>query len=172
MSLCLQVQALGADMSMLQNCSTVLTLGTLTEQTRAVVQLYFELVQASEASAALSALLAPEMVWDVPHNSLVIPWSGPAQSREQVVDFIHQHRRRANPQCIVVNPVMAEGCHAMVTGELETRLIATGELMRVDFAFRFTVLAGQITHIKVYESTCPVPEPVQVPRRLLDRSVH
>lgn len=169
-----QVQILfaGVAMSMLQNCPTVLSMGTLTEQTRAVVQLYFELVQSSEASAALAALLAPEMVWDVPHNSLVIPWSGPAQQREQVADFIQQHRRRATPQRILVKPVMAEGCHAMATGELETRVHATGELMRVDFAFHFTVLAGQITQIKVYESTRPVPEAVVVPRHMLGRSVH
>lgn len=159
-------------MSILQNCPTVLSMGTLTEQTRAVVQLYFELVQACEASEALAALLAPEMVWDVPNNSLVIPWSGPAHRREQVADFITQHRRRATPRRITVNPVLAEGCHAMATGELETRLNANGELMRVDFAFHFTVLAGQITQIKVYESTYPVPEPVTVPRRLLGRSVH
>ena len=72
-------------MSNLQNCPTVLLMGTLTEQTRAIVQLYFEQVkagEAGEADAGLAALLAPEIVWDIPHNSLVISWSGPARRRE------------------------------------------------------------------------------------------
>ncbi len=159
-------------MSNLQNCPTILLMGTLTEQTRAIVQLYFEQVKAGEADAGLAALLAPEIVWDIPHNSLVIPWSGPARRREQVADFITQHRRRATPQRFAVKQVLAEGCHAIATGELETRLNANDELMRVDFAFHFTVLAGQITQIKVYESTYPVPEQATVPRRMLGRSVH
>lgn len=147
-------------------------MGTLTEQTRAVVQLYFERVKAGAVGETFMALLAPEIVCDIPHNSLVIPWSGPAQQREQVADFISQHRRRATPRRFTVNQVLAEGCHAIATGELETRLNANNELMRVDFAFHFTVLAGQITQIKVYESTYPVPELPPVPRHVLGRSVH
>lgn len=161
-----------AAMSILQNCPTVLSMGTLTEQTRTVVQLYFEQVKACESGEAHSDLLAPEMVWDIPHNSLVIPWSGPARRRQQVADFITQHRRRATLQRFTVTHVLAEGSHAIATGELETRLNANNELMRVDFAFHFTVLAGQITQIKVYESTYPVPELPAVPRHMLGRSVH
>ncbi|MDD0837285.1 nuclear transport factor 2 family protein [Curvibacter sp. HBC61] len=132
---------------------------TASEATRRAVRQYFELVKARRPGAELAALFSPTLLWDIPRNSLAIPWSGPVHNREQVADFIDQHRLRAQPKRFALHQILCEGRQAIATGELETVIKATGVLMRVDFAFHFTVEDGLITQLKIYESTYPLDEP-------------
>lgn len=130
-----------------------------TEQTRRAVRQYFECVKARRPGSEMAALFSPTLLWDIPRHSLAIPWVGPVHNREQVADFIDQHRLRAQPKRFALHQVLCEGRQAIATGELETVIRATGVLMRVDFAFHFTVEDGLISQLKIYESTYPLDAP-------------
>ncbi|RMX04220.1 hypothetical protein D8I35_15605 [Corticibacter populi] len=127
---------------------------------REVAARYFERVAAfwaapddPQALAAILALFAEAVDWDIPGDLAAVPWIGPRRGRDGVAAFYRELVTRIEPVRFEVQRVLADGETAVALGELASRVRATGRVIETAFAFELTVRQGQIVRYRMLEDS-------------------
>lgn len=119
-----------------------------TEETRALVQRYFEAMQAD--SKALPELLADDVSWWVPPSS---PLGGLHEGKAKVLALMAQGvGLYAGPLAITLESLIAEGDRAAVQLVIDGRT-SKGEPYHNFYHFAFRVRDGKICAVREYVDT-------------------
>ncbi len=74
--------------------------------------------------------------------------------------FLLADPERIISEKFVVLDILAQDSRVIALGDLESRVRATGKLIRSEFAFDFTVEDGQITRFRLFEDSHAVAQAV------------
>ncbi|ASR36437.1 hypothetical protein BAY61_17090 [Prauserella marina] len=133
------------------------TESTSTAQTRAVVEAFGRHVAEGDF-AALRALFADEVDFDIPGATGVVPWIGHRTTGEAATEFYTTLDDHLERQLYVTEHVFADGEHAVLVGHLRSKVLATGRLIETPFSLRLTVSEGRINRLLMLEDSHLVAE--------------
>lgn len=127
---------------------------------QSVAELYLERVaaflaapEAPETLAAILDLFAEDVDWDIPGDLETVPWIGPRRDRAGVAAFFRELAERIEPRDVKVRRILADDENAVVLGDLESLVRATGKLIRSPFAYDLTVKKGKIMRYRMLEDS-------------------
>ena len=86
----------------------------------------------------------------------VVPWIGRKVGRRAVADFVRNTRELLAPVRFAVESVLADDSHAVIIGELASRVRATGKLIETAFAIVLRIHNGEITRFRMLEDSFAV----------------
>lgn len=125
-----------------------------------VAELYLERVAAflaaPDESATLDAILdlfGEKVDWDIPGDLETVSWIGPRLDRAGVAAFFRELAERIEPRDVKVRRILADDETAVVLGELESLVRATGKLIHSPFAYDLTVSEGKIVRYRMLEDS-------------------
>jgi hypothetical protein len=125
-----------------------------------VAKLYLERVAAflaaPEAPGTLDAILdlfAEDVDWDIPGDLETVSWIGVRRDREDVAAFFRELAERIEPRGAKVRRILADDETAVVLGDLESVVRATGKLIRSPFVYDLTVQGGKIVRYRMLEDS-------------------
>lgn len=127
---------------------------------RAVAERYLERVAAFLAAPeepgrldAILDLFTEAVDWDIPGDLETVSWIGPRRDRESVAAFFRELAERIEPRDVKVRRILADADTAVVLGDLESLVRATGKLIRSPFAYDLTVRSGRIVRYRMLEDS-------------------
>ena len=85
-----------------------------------------------------------------------LPWIGRKVGRRAVAEFVHNTRELLAPVQFAVESVLADDGHAVIVGELASRVRATGKLIETAFAIALQIRDGEITRFRILEDSFAV----------------
>jgi ketosteroid isomerase-like protein len=106
--------------------------------------------------AAIAALFAENVVFEIPGDAGALPWIGRKTGRQAVADFIHDLRSLTEPVKFDVQDIIASDARAVIVGEFATRVKATGKIIESAFAIILTVSGGEIARFQMLEDSFAV----------------
>ncbi|GAB3482183.1 nuclear transport factor 2 family protein [Amycolatopsis cihanbeyliensis] len=129
---------------------------THTARTRALVAEFFREMATTGGDPA--AYFAGTVHWDIPGATGIVPWIGPRTGKAQVAEFFARFGDYLERDRFEVRRIIADGPHAVVIGELRSRVRATGRIIESPFAVDITVQDGLITRYVMFEDSWRVAE--------------
>ncbi|MCM2505517.1 nuclear transport factor 2 family protein [Aureimonas altamirensis] len=134
--------------------------GKTVQTPQRVAELYLERVAAflaaPEAPGTLDAILdlfADDVDWDIPGDLETVSWIGPRRDREGVAAFFRELAERIEPRGAKVRRILADEQTAVVLGDLESLVRATGKLIQSPFAYDLTVQDDKIVRYRMLEDS-------------------
>jgi ketosteroid isomerase-like protein len=99
------------------------------------------------------ATFAPDVDWYVAGNEKAAPWLGRRSSRAEVRAFFELLWSAVEPVSFELEHILYHGDHCVITGQLSSRMVATGRLYDTMFSGHVTVSDGAITRYRVQEDS-------------------
>jgi ketosteroid isomerase-like protein len=106
--------------------------------------------------ADIAALFDERMVFEIQGDDGVLPWIGRKTGRSAIADFVRDVRAMTEPVSFEVEDILASESRAAIVGALETRVKATGKLIRSQFAIILTVSGDLVTRYQMLEDSFDV----------------
>jgi ketosteroid isomerase-like protein len=103
--------------------------------------------------AALVACYSPDVDWHIAGNADVAPWVGRRRGLAEVRAFYELLWAATEPLAFELGHILYDGAHCVITGELSTRMLATGKVFDSMFSGHVTVTDGLITRYRVQEDS-------------------
>lgn len=104
----------------------------------------------------VALLFSPDAVWEIPGDVGALPWLGRQQGREAAANFVRDSGALLERLRFEVQDILGGDGKAVILGELESRVKATGKRIETAFAVVLTVADGQITHLRLLEDSFAV----------------
>ncbi len=104
----------------------------------------------------VAAMFSDDAPFEIPGDDGVLPWIGHRTGRQAVVDFIIGIQTLTEPLAFDVVDILANDTHAVIVGELATRIKATDKVVETDFAIILTTSGGLITRFQMLEDSFAV----------------
>ena len=101
----------------------------------------------------LLKLYAPDVDWDIAGNKALAPWLGRRSSRVDIREFYELLWAAVEPVSVEVAHILYDGDHCVITGQLASRMLATGRLFESMFSAHITVSNGMITRYRLQEDS-------------------
>lgn len=120
--------------------------------TRQVVETFFQRLATGEPEE-LTALLAEEIDWLIPGDTMVAPWVGRRSTRDGVADYLRRLRANVEPLRAEVQHVLVDGELAIAVGEFASRMRPTGNVVESIFFAQFVVRDGHIVRYRLLEDS-------------------
>jgi len=98
-------------------------------------------------------LYAPDVDWDIAGNNDVAPWLGRRSSRAEVREFYELLWAAVEPVSVEVEHIVYDGDHCVITGQLASRMLATGRLFESMFSAHIRVSNGMISRYRLQEDS-------------------
>ena len=109
---------------------------------------------ASGASAEeIAALCVPDLDWNIPGDSGVLPWVGQKTGRSAIVDFVRDTQTLIQRESLEIHEVLASDQRAVILGHLRTRITATAKLIDSAFAIVLTFSGDKIATFLMLEDS-------------------
>jgi uncharacterized protein len=111
----------------------------------------------SGASAdEIAALCTPDLDWNIPGDTGVLPWIGHQTGRKAISDFIRNTQTMIERVSLDIKDILANDDRAVVLGHLQTRINATGKLIDTTFAFVLTFADAKVASFLMLEDSFAV----------------
>lgn len=127
---------------------------------RRVAELYLERVaaffaapDAPETLAAILDLFAEVVDWDIPGDLETVSWIGARRDHAEIALFFRELAASIEPRGVEVRRILADAEAAVVLGDLESVVRATGKTIRSAFAYDLTVQEGRIVRYRMLEDS-------------------
>lgn len=108
----------------------------------------------------IAELVSDDVDWYVAGAVDRVPWIGRKTGRAGAADFYRQIEERLISEKVEVSDILAKGSRVVVLGALASRVRATGKRIETEFAFDFTVEAGEIVRFRMFEDSHAVAQAV------------
>lgn len=124
----------------------------LTEITQGLITEHYQAL-ANRDLPALAALFTTEPEWFIPGNQQLAPWLGRINKKEEIVSFYQLLFSNVEPITSEIEHQFIDGNHAVVTGNFESKMLATGKVYRSAFFAKFTIENNKIARYYLLEDT-------------------
>jgi ketosteroid isomerase-like protein len=121
-----------------------------------LAQQFLEKMGSGASADEISALCAPDLEWDIPGDSGVLPWVGHKTGREAISDFVRDTQTMIERISFEIRDVLASNDRAVILGHLQTRINATGKLIDGAFAIVLTFSDTKIASFLMLEDSFAV----------------
>ncbi|AMO93115.1 snoaL-like domain protein [Collimonas fungivorans] len=111
----------------------------------------------SGASAdEIAALCTPDLDWNIPGDTGVLPWIGHKTGRKAISDFVRDTQTMVERVSFDIKDILANDDRAIILGHLQSRIITTGKLIDTTFAFVLTFSDTRIASFLMLEDSFAV----------------
>jgi len=108
----------------------------------------------SGASAEeIAALCAPDLDWNIPGDTGVLPWVGHKTGSSAIAEFVRDTQTMIQRESLEIRDILASEHHAVILGHLRSRIIATTKVIDSAFAIVLTLSADKITRFLMLEDS-------------------
>ena len=108
----------------------------------------------SGASAEeIAALCAPDLDWNIPGDSGVLPWVGHKTGSTAIAEFVRDTQTMIQRESLEIHDVLASEQRAIILGHLRTRITATTKLIDSAFAIVLTFKGDKIATFLMLEDS-------------------
>jgi ketosteroid isomerase-like protein len=121
-----------------------------------LAQQFLEKMGSGASADEIAALCAPDLEWDIPGDSGVLPWVGHKTGREAISDFVRNTQSMIERVSLDIHDVLASNDRAVILGHLQTRINATGKLIDGEFAIVLTFSGTKIASFLMLEDSFAV----------------
>jgi ketosteroid isomerase-like protein len=102
---------------------------------------------------ALVACFSPEVDWFIAGNEAVAPWLGRKNGPDEVRQFYEQLWAAVEPLGFELAHILYDGDHCVITGQLSSRMTATGKVFTTMFSGHLTIAGDAISRYRVQEDS-------------------
>jgi len=99
------------------------------------------------------ACFAPDVDWHIAGNEAVAPWLGRRSGPAEVREFYELLWAAVEPLGFELEHLVYDGDHCIITGQLSSRMTATGKVFDSMFSGHLTIADGAITRYRVQEDS-------------------
>ena len=122
----------------------------------AIAQAVLEGIGGGKDPADIAALFDERLLFEIQGDDGVLPWIGRKTGRSAIADFIRDMRAMTEPVSFEVEDILTSESRAAIVDALETRVKATGKLIRSQFAIILTVSGDLVTRFQMLEDSLDV----------------
>jgi ketosteroid isomerase-like protein len=102
---------------------------------------------------ALVACFSPEVDWFIAGNEAVAPWLGRKKGPDEVRQFYEQLWAAVEPLGFDLEHILYDDDHCVITGQLSSRMTATGKVFTTMFSGHLTIAGDAISRYRVQEDS-------------------
>jgi ketosteroid isomerase-like protein len=128
------------------------------QETSRIAQQLLGDIGAGAKPEEIASLFSTDVRFEVPGDARALPWIGRGTGRAAVSDFVRGTRQLLERVRFDVHGILADDDHAIIFGELDSRVIATEKMIESPFAIILTVSGGQITRFQMLEDSFAVSQ--------------
>jgi ketosteroid isomerase-like protein len=99
---------------------------------------FLEKIGSGASADEIASLCTPDLDWNIPGDSGVLPWVGHKTGRKAISDFIRDTQTMIERVSLDIKDILASDDRAVILGHLQTRINATGKL--IDSAFAIVLI--------------------------------
>lgn len=126
----------------------------MTAQTNRLLAEQFLGKLGSGASAEeIAALCAPDLDWNIPGDTGVLPWVGHKTGSSAIAEFVRDTQTMIQRESLEIRDILASEHHAVVLGHLRSRVTATTKLIDSAFAIVLTFSTDKLTSFLMLEDS-------------------
>ena len=118
-----------------------------------LAQQFLEKISSGATAHEIADLFTPDLDWNIPGDSGVLPWGGHKTGRDAISDFIRDTQIMIERVSLDIEEVLASGDRAVILGHLKTRINVTGKLIESAFAIVLTFSGGKIASFLMLEDS-------------------
>ncbi|MGF6936511.1 ketosteroid isomerase-like protein [Paraburkholderia sp. UCT70] len=118
-----------------------------------LAQQFLEKIGSGASGVEIAALCTPDLDWNIPGDSGVLPWVGHKTGREAMSNFVRDTQTTIERVRLDIKDVLASDERAVILGHLQTRINATGKLIDSAFAIILTFADGKIASFLMLEDS-------------------
>ena len=102
---------------------------------------------------AVVACFAPDVDWFIAGNEAVAPWLGRKDGPDEVRRFYELLWASVEPLGFELEHILYDGDHCVITGQLSSRMTATGKVFDSMFSGHLTIAGDAISRYRVQEDS-------------------
>lgn len=118
-----------------------------------LAQGFLEKLGAGASPDEIAALCTPDLDWNIPGDTGVLPWIGHKTGRDAIADFVRDTQTMIQREHLEIHDVLASNERAVILGHLRTRISATGRLIDSAFAIVLTFADERISSFLMLEDS-------------------
>jgi uncharacterized protein len=118
-----------------------------------LAQQFLEKMGSGASADDIAALCTPNLDWNIPGDTGVLPWIGHQTGRKAISDFIRDTQTMIERVSLDINDVLANDDRAVILGHLQTKINATGKLIDTAFAIVLTFADTKIASFLMLEDS-------------------
>jgi len=122
----------------------------------AIAQKLLEGIGGGQDPAEIAALFDADLVFEIQGDDGVLPWIGRKTGRQAVADFVRDIRALTESVSFEVEDILASESRAAIIGALQTRIKATGKIIKTQFAIVLTITGDVVTRYQMLEDSFDV----------------
>lgn len=101
----------------------------------------------------VASLCLPDLDWNIPGDSGVLPWVGHKKGRAAISEFLRDTQTMIERVSLDIKDILANDNRAVILGHLQTRISATGKLIDSAFAIVLTFSDQQVASFLMLEDS-------------------
>jgi uncharacterized protein (DUF302 family)/ketosteroid isomerase-like protein len=143
------------------------------QQNIAIAKKLLEGIAGGQDPAAIAALFAENLMFEIQGDDGVLPWTGRKTGRRAIADFMRDIRALTKPISFDVEDILASESRAAIVGALRTRINVTDMIVATQFAIVLTIESDVVTRFQMLEDSFDVSRaasPMGVASRLVASS--
>lgn len=126
----------------------------MTAQTNRLLAEQFLGKLGSGASAEeIAALCAPDLDWNIPGDTDVLPWIGHKTGSSAIADFVRDTQTMIQRESLEIHDILASEQRAVILGHLRSRVTATTKLIDSAFVIVLSFSADRLTSFLMLEDS-------------------
>jgi ketosteroid isomerase-like protein len=122
----------------------------------AIAQKLLQGIGSGQDPSEIAALFDADLVFEIQGDDGVLPWIGRKTGRQAVADFIRDIRALTESVSFEVEDILASESRAAIIGALQTRIKATGKIIKTQFAIVLTITGDVVTRYQMLEDSFDV----------------
>jgi ketosteroid isomerase-like protein len=101
----------------------------------------------------IAALCTPDLDWNIPGDSGVLPWVGHKTGSAAIADFVRDTQTMIERESLEILDVLGSSERAVIFGHLQSRITATGKLIDTAFAIVLTFAGDKVASFLMLEDS-------------------
>jgi uncharacterized protein len=126
------------------------------QQNIAIARKLLEGIGSGRDPSEIAALFDADLVFEIQGDDGVLPWIGRKTGRQAVADFVRDIRALTESVSFEVEDILASDSRAAIIGALQTRIKATGKIIKTQFAIVLTITGDVVTRYQMLEDSFDV----------------
>ncbi|MDB5992212.1 MAG: Ketosteroid isomerase-related protein [Herbaspirillum sp.] len=114
---------------------------------------FLEKIGSGASANEIASLCTPDLDWNIPGDSGVLPWVGHKRGRQAILDFVRDTQTMIERVGLDIKDILANDDRAVILGHLQTRINATGKLIDSAFAIVLTFSDAKIASFLMLEDS-------------------
>jgi ketosteroid isomerase-like protein len=118
-----------------------------------LAQQFLEKIGAGASPDEMAALCVPDLDWNIPGETGVLPWLGHKRGNQAIADFVRDTQTMITRESLDIKDILASDGRAVILGHLQTRVNTTGKAIDSAFAIVMTFAGEKVASFLMLEDS-------------------